>query len=477
MPWSFKDAAQSAWNFAKFFIPPLSYSYSNTAMDEFSGKTRAALAEQYSASMGLGAGLPPAEGFNTYLNSGSRVDGIAHEKFAEIKIGGQTLESKLTIQDKTPENVKKAIAQVRDGIKDSLAITEATTAARNTFAKDMAELKTALEHASFPYRPQTVMDYLFSIKGEACKAIEAQHEDELEKLDAKLNDKNFLNDLKLSLNLDTDEQVKIVTEDIKATVIKSQKEQLSTFEETLNEPIKKMFSASKERVAFLAMINQIEANRAKILALTATKGEIATRQTTTADANSAYYKNVDLKQLDEIITITGNKVTKSGEQSYSLALPNRLLSPLYYANNKHNVKRDIMMLPLALKARGFDTVTMRIQHPNKEYEKELARTAYEACREAGYDPKDITIQFGEEVIKEEKPGDGNIKRKLFGDCTSRYDAAEIEAKKNQEDWDEVAATQPESTSSFKKKVQEACGTQPSANTGVQQQQQPPVVAP
>lgn len=123
---------------------------------------------------------------------------------------------------------------------------------------------------------------------------------------------------------------------------------------------------------------------------------------------------------------------------------------------------------------------MTINHPNKEYAKLLAREAYEACREAGFETKDIKIVMNDEVFSEEKTGE--IRSKLFSDCGSRFDAAEAQAHKNATDWERArveseAAAPRKPITEFKATVDDCRQAQRKAEAAAAAEQAPSASAP
>ncbi len=439
-------------NVLKTYIKDTEYQYDPDAMEPYSGKSRAQLIEGLGESLGLGDNLPPAKGFDKYV--ASRISSA--DKFTTTKIGEDTLAKKLTVTKETPDNAAAAIKATKGQINEALLLTAEAKEARKAFKQDIADLKECLENPNFEYLPKGLIDYLFRIRDNAKDAIEAQQAAEKTKLEALFETPDFQVNLKKSLNLDglgpeeVAEQIEAVKTDMLAELDAAHLKERGEFENSINEPIKNMLSNSRERVSLLAMLNQKEENRIAIEKLiAASSGDLSAGGASASRAKGGRYKDVDVGQLKTFLTATGRKVNGEGD-SYTLALPNRLLSPLYYGNPKHNLKADIMMLPMALKARGFDSITMNISHPDKEYAKELARLAAETCAECGF--KDITINVNGESYSDKKEA-GTIRTKLFEGCTKRWDNSVKQAKQNAVDWDKaLKASKTEEPENFKARV-------------------------
>lgn len=440
-------------NVLKTYIKDTEYQYDPNAMEPFSGKSRAKAIEGLGESLGLGENLPAAKGLDNYAKS--RISSV--DKFTTTKIGDETLAKKLTVTKETPDDAKTAIKYTREEIAKALALTKDTSDARKAFKQDMADLKECLVDPTFEYTPKALIDRVFHIRDIAIDKIESQQAAEKGELEALFEKPEFQENFEKSLNLDEvdpeerAEQLEAVKADMLAELDASHLKERAAFEGSINDPIKNMLSTSRERVSLLAMIDHANAeNRANIDKLVAaTSGDLTAGVASASRTKSSRYKGIDVGQLKTFVTATGRKVNGEGD-SYTLELPNRLLSPFYYSNPKHNLKADIMMLPLALKARGFDAITMNINHPDKEYAKELARLAAEGCAACGF--KDITINVNGETYSDTKEA-GTIRAKLFSDCPSRWDNAVKEAKQNAEDWKKALEdSETEAPENFKDRV-------------------------
>ncbi len=457
------DTAITALNAAKYLTKSGTYSYSRGALDKLSAKERAAAGAEFSASVGLDGEMPAAVGFTTYATQ--RINTV--DKFTEVKVNGKALPELLKVTSESSDAKKLAVPKVTDDINKALEFSQATKDARKRFEEDMGDLKKCLVDPAFNYLPSTLTTYLFEVRGHAVTALKEQQAQEIKNLETLFAEPAFCSNLQTSVGLTAaqEDEFKQVKDDMMSSLKKSQAQQLDAFEKSVNGPLTKMLDQSKTRVAFLAMAYRNDKNRAAIDGLRLAKGNLTTTAGSASTANSDRFKDVKIEDLKQIMTASGRELTSTGEHSYALSLPNRLLRPDFYASSSNNRKEAIMMMPLALKAQGCDTVTMTINHPNKDYAKELAREAYEACREAGFETKDIKIVMNDEVFSEEKTGD--LRSKLFSDCGSRFDAAEVQAKKNATDWEEAqreidAQAPRKSIPDFKATIKDCRDTQDAA---------------
>jgi HPt (histidine-containing phosphotransfer) domain-containing protein len=442
------------------------YSYSSDALDHLSGKTRAALVEPFNKSMEFEKHLPTSAGFDSYMQG--RKDSV--DKFTKVKVGEETLAQKLTVTDKTSAELKKSIGVVKSSINDALKLTTKTAeynadktykGARGRFEKELTDLKNSISAPNAEYSLAGLTNDLHKIKNKAVSAIKEQQSAEKKELKDLFSNPNFRTALGESLGIKTDDattlenNIKPIETKMLEELTSSHASELSAFEKSINEPINYMHNNLKARVAFLALIDPIQQNNKLIseLAAAVAGDGLGAQQELPANNKSARYKNVDIKDLAEIVTFTGKKITKNGEEGYTLSLPNRIFSTAYYRDSNHNVKADIMLIPLALKARGFESIKMAINHPNKEYARKIAQIAVEACLEAGFKPEDIEITINNDEALSDKKEPGTIRGKLFSDCGSRYEAACQQAKVNAKDWDDaVKKSQEEPTEAYRQEA-------------------------
>lgn len=399
-------------------------------VDKLSPRQRQALLDEYRLSTGLGkAELPTGEGFQKYLDARiASIDGFSKVKTPD----GSTLADKLKA---APAAAAAAVTAVKDGISEALKPTQAVQDAKQKYIDAMTELSTALK-GDAKVNARDVERYLYELRGEAVKAITEQHKAEKAALEAKFNDAGFKAHMITVLGTGaTDAQVEALKKEMLGELEKSQKAELDKFEKGINYRIKKIHEAAqieRDRVGYLATLyTHNEDMRREIEALHqanhGTGGVSASFSL--QEPNRALFYGMQIQDLHTLRTVTGRlidvKKNPDGSLSaFSMTLPNRLLSSSYYKSAHNNVKADIKSITDAVYATGKTTVTANIEHKDPEHALELARVAYEAALESGFDEKHITIK----VNGQEKKA-----AELFADNPGLLNTLKDAAKKQKEE--------------------------------------------
>ncbi|MFI4962535.1 MAG: hypothetical protein ACHP6H_01615 [Legionellales bacterium] len=108
---------------------------------------------------------------------------------------------------------------------------------------------------------------------------------------------------------------------------------------------------------------------------------------------------VTLKDIDAIESITGTTIKQEGKNGYSMHIRSRMFAPFYHADQRQNVKTDMLIMANLIKHSGHDKIVMQVGlKADKNDPHEFHRQAYEACRKAGYPPEKITIKDGNGAI-------------------------------------------------------------------------------
>jgi hypothetical protein len=396
-------------------------------VDKLSPRQRQALLDEYRLSTGLGkAELPTGVGFQKYMDA--RASSI--DAFAKVKTPDGT-----TLADKLKAAPAGAVTAVKDAVSEALRPTQAVQDAKQKYMDAMKELSTALANDA-KVNARDVERYLYELRGEATKAITAQHDAEKTALEAKFNDAGFKGHMKTVLGAGaTDAQVDELKKEMLAELEKSQKAELEKFEKGINYRIKKIHEAAqieRDRVSYLATLyTHNEDMRKEIEALhqqnRGTGGVSASF--TLQEPNRALFHGMEIKDLHTLRTVTGRlidvKKNPDGSlSSFSMTLPNRILSSSYYKSAHNNVKADMKSITDAVYATGKTAVTANIEHKDPEHALELARAAYEAALESGFDEKHITIRVNGQEKKAED---------LFADNHGLLSSLKETAKKQREE--------------------------------------------
>ena len=111
-----------------------------------------------------------------------------------------------------------------------------------------------------------------------------------------------------------------------------------------------------------------------------------------------------------------------------MEFPHHYFRPDYWHSSHNKPKLDMMSIAGAVRASGFDSITMTIDNKNGENAMELARVAYEACLETGFPAKGISL-----VVNGKKMSANEV----FATCPSRLTAAHAKASQNEETEKEI----------------------------------------
>lgn len=423
-----KDMGLGALNYVGGLTGVFGNTYQNTTINQLSPAENARRVKDYRTSLGFNADqLPSHDGFDTFV--GARIQSAAG--FGKVSVAGTTLSDAF----KTAGTNATAL-QLQRGIDQAMALTPATTQAQQDFAAGMKAVNDAVKDTKSNFHPRNMVSFLQELKSNAAAAITAQHAAEKKALDDLFGNQQFRQDLG-GIAQCTPAECETLRLNMQATLKESQTKELAEFNKSVDIPAK-MHDAAKiehRRVStFARLYEQSERMRKEIDELYKKN-----QQNGSADINifqgqhgsAAMFKGLKLTDLPFIESVTGIKIKprpmgkdKDGNElcSFSMQLPNRILRADYYYSSHNKVKADLLCLVGAVRAAGYDSVTLRIDlDKDPEHAMEVARAAYEAALEEGFDGKKITMV----VNGQKKTAD-----ELFADCPSRRQAAERQAALN-----------------------------------------------
>jgi hypothetical protein len=397
--------------------------HQNSTLSKLSPEENARRVSEYRTSLGFDLNattLPSKELFNAYaeartpsVNSFSKVTGP----------DGKPIADKL----KEPN---EGGAAAGTAIATALKLSNKTETARTKFKKDMERVEEAIKNPQSEFHPGHMVSYMHELKSDAHAVISAQHAEEKKNLIELFNDEAFLANLTRALETTPDQNNKI-KQDILSSLEQSQKKELEDFDKGMKEPLNKMHNAAQienSRVAYLAQMYEHNAQMKKEI-------DKLYKQNQHKDAGAelvigqekgfALFKNMKLTDLPFLETVTGRKMHKQpaadGTVSFRMQLPYRFLSPGYYHGSSNRLKADLLSMAGAIRATGSETIIMSVQEKNQDKALELGRKSYEACLEAGFDPKKITINVNGQAKKADE---------LFAEYPSRLNAARQKAGDN-----------------------------------------------
>lgn len=368
------------------------------------GRTRDAaevskLLDTYRQSSSLVGELPGGDAFDTYLKGRLK----SMKGFSEIQAPDETS------VDKKLNDSATGKALISD-INKLLEPTKATTDAQTAFNDTMSAINAYIRDETSIYHPTALIDYAHTVVNEAIEAIEKQQKHEAKALQDKFKEEGFKTKFKEAMGLTSDDEYTKITGEMLATLQKKQTEELAKFKKEVSEPLVKLHAdQNKKEEARLSVLHvqQIhgkgrwkrfwdEDSHEKIKELnTKAMGKKSFDMSVDGKDNTMSFIGVDIKDMPYLYSAeTGLKI-KNQNGVLTMEMPAHISSFFYYGSADNKPKLDIMTLAQAIRAQGFETITMTISNMDKERTKECAMAAYEACIEAGFKPEDIVIKGGD----------------------------------------------------------------------------------
>ncbi|MFI4919370.1 MAG: hypothetical protein ACHP65_07420 [Legionellales bacterium] len=363
-----------------------------------------------------------SEAFNKHVQSRTTDSAV----FSNTK----GLDGTTPVSDKLNADSEDAKA-VRDAIALALQVDEPFKKAQQDYTGAIAQFKDMILKVPTEYTAEDLIETCDVLVHDALKAITEQQKSEKDRLDTlffKNND--FAEKLRKTLNIgpgvDTEQLKKNMMEDFD----KSQTKQLEDFNKSTNESLdilRKAVSFELMRIQTLAMLAKNDSGMLdQINKLSAEANPASTAQK--LKAGDVAVAGVSLKALKKIKTITGGEITQETDGSFSLKLTSRLISPLYYGSPKENVLSDFTMMAQLVKATGSPVIKFKLNFADADVAAERARTAYEACINAGFAPDKIIIEVNgvtyrndKKNTKEKEKDENSIERGLFKEHAGEYD--------------------------------------------------------
>lgn len=350
------------------------------------------LTEDVAKDMGAGAFKAHADGrIKDFNGFETQVGATKEDTFAKLIQGDDPAEKK----------------EVRTKLAEILQPQKFYTDAQETYKDSMEFLKKRINQIP-ELSVEQIRGQLEQINQRGRKAIEAQQKKELEDFKAELNKPDFSKKIEKALGK-TPEEV----EEIKKNLIKEMEEthskQLNAFNDSAKANLTILDKASALENKRLIFTGQLESWKDQLSAsqrdkmeqemMRAREDSLKRRGMEAPARNTRAYvdfeKNtvsaINPEDLDFIISLSGKKLHhtkgKEGEPGlWTASMPSRILSPFYYLSNKELPKVDMLTMAQAVRASGFDSITMTINFDDEKTRKQRARQAYEAALEAGFPP-------------------------------------------------------------------------------------------
>ena len=381
----------------------------NTTLDKMSPEENARLAKQHWESSSFNkAHIPKKAGFADF-------------EAARIKDTSDftKLDAKLKAAANPADQAKtQAAAAVTAAVHKALVLSKHTKTAQTNFNDDIDHMEHAANEPKTKARASHMVTMAHNIKSEGHAAIAAQQATDQKEIDNLFNNLGFVQNLADSLGVQTNDPAIAQTKKEMLSELKaSQKKELEAFDKSINydslipmhdTAAAEAIRADNMRIAVLARMyengsektKKMMNDRAAQLALNAQKPDKKADITVNANSTSAKFTGMKLTDFAELESITGRKVKvdpigkdKNGNDiaRFSIDLPNRILRADWYNSSHDNLKAEMKGIVDDVKTTNCTSIIMRLDHDDPEQAKKLARAAYEACIEGGFDPKDIEL--------------------------------------------------------------------------------------
>lgn len=418
----------SAWNAITYPLRRLHYGQSSASGLEsgISNIDKESLINKYRGSYSLNNGQAATDSFDVWNNSRiQNAEALSAIKGPDDKPITDKIHEKSTNED--------CLFVLRD-LNEVFAMQPTTQQAMADFKKNLDAANRYITDEHSAYHPGDFAQYLTEERNKALTAIKQQYDWEFKALETKFKNPDFTNALKQSLGITTDKPVDAIQASMKNALEEEKKKTVAEFEKGINEHIKKLHESAqteRSRINFIATLYENNQNMKRIIDhLNAERRDAEASIEFDKKTGRATFKGIS---IDDIIKMngflestTGRKIERAADGTFSMQLPNRFFSAGYYSDGGLGLNRratDFLCLASAVRSCGYPKITMSVSHSDPEHAEELARQAYQACRDAGYDDKDITIKVNDKAMKADE---------IFKKEPSLLRAIDSSAKRNQE---------------------------------------------
>lgn len=329
--------------------------------------------------------------FNDYMaKQPGSLDDFAAKKDSDGK--ATPFAASLTEQLKTPSD---DLVNANLAVKQALTPGTVVKSAQTKFSEKIDAMNNLLRQNG-SVNLGAMADYLQKQKSKAKRAIETQHNDARGKVEALFDSSNPANiraQVQNGMGLADDAAVDKFKNTMLADLDSAHQDELQKLEKTIDDQSNKYLdhhAKEGQRIAYLStMWKESTATRKKMQELEAqNKGNRGPLQVSyDADTGMAMFKDIDVRDIDCLETITGTPITiqkgaTPDQDVYRMELPKYGL--LYYRSGK--LAMDFDSLAMAVRAGGHDSIIMSVGSKHEETAMEAGRAAYEACLKAGFDP-------------------------------------------------------------------------------------------
>lgn len=200
---------------------------------------------------------------------------------------------------------------------------------------------------------------------------------------------------------------KIKEEQVLAKINDAHAKALETLNNNMYEKIKELHKNAQQERNMLAELHRVYAHNKDMQQAIDKIITEKLRTTVTATGKlpaTAITFNDIIKDTGGFKTLTGQKIIQTSNDlknpSYQIEFPSIFFNSYYYHSVKDNVKADMLALAERIKVGppACDGIEMTIGNDKSDHNMYMAKKAYEACLEAGYDPAKIEIKIGTQKL-------------------------------------------------------------------------------
>jgi hypothetical protein len=374
---------------------------------------------------------PPLSTDDVYkIFQNTKASGIGELK--DITVGNKNVSKVLGESD---SNAAKFVKQKIEG---ALSFTDDTARAEDEYLVEIPAINKALSKTPSEITFNDVDSHIQKFKTKTSETIDKQCKAEINALKALFEDRDFkknlvqstgISEAPNSINAVKDAMIK----SLEASHEKAKTEALKPLEDS-HQKLHKDEQKELNRISYFAQMysNNKEFRKQvdKIAAEKAARSNVTVELTQSHDTSLAIFRDLKVQDIENLQTITGRPLQQQKDGSFSMELPRKFLSPLFYSGNRNRLKQDMQSIAMAIKAGGHTHITMDITSKDPDHAKLLAREAYEACRLSGFDSDKITIKVNGQERKL-SAGKGEQVPGLFTGADSLHESIEKSAQSNQ----------------------------------------------
>ena len=406
---------------------------SNSRLDIFSAEEQAQLQAQYRDSLGLGKNATfSADAFDKLVESRIKdFEGFKEAKAPDGRLlkdnlvnvspfnpeDTETIKAEKTAHQKNAEAFKKTIEEALIPFPDAPP-KSGFIQAQKDYKESVATFRQLADKIPYKYKAEDLIGAMKELNDTAIKAIKEQQQKEMLAFEAP----DFKTKLADALNLKAPgQQAEIdaahnrMMNDLKG----SHTAQLAEFEKSATASVTALHTAAASEMSQLLFIANLRKNNVemqqKIAELAALKRQQAgfdplnTTVTVGIDKDQISLAGITVADLGTITSITGKEIRQDGKgnfsmtmEGYSIASPLSSLKYLAYSQDpRQNVKADMLLMAQAVKACGYDKITMNVNFENPTVANTRARQTYEAAILAGFPKDKIVIMVNGKEMKHE----------------------------------------------------------------------------